>query len=103
MPVRVTRTSFCWLVVGSGMGIAGIFGGVTVNSHSEACDVIELLTKLKKFCPVENRHEIGRENQDSSGALRNASTSTIFDFWGRTGDISAMEGDFNLEEMSNRL
>ncbi len=76
---------------------------MTDNRHLEACDVIELLTKVKKFCPVENRHEMGRENQDSSGALRNASTSTIFDFWGRIGDISAMEGDFNFEEMSNRL
>ena len=47
-------------------------GGVTDNRHLEACDVIEILTKVKKFCPVENRHEMGRENQDSSGALRNA-------------------------------
>ncbi|MFZ4441665.1 MAG: hypothetical protein ACOYOS_24935 [Syntrophales bacterium] len=37
------------------------------------------------------------------GPVRNALTSTILIFWGRTGDISAMEGDFNLEEMSNRL
>ena len=50
------------------MGTAGFFGGVTDNRHLEACDVIELLTKVKKFCPVENRHEMGRENQVGSGA-----------------------------------
>ena len=29
--------------------ISGFFGGMPVNRHSEACDVIELLTEVKKF------------------------------------------------------
>ena len=51
-----------------GYGRLRLFGGMPVNRHSEAYDVIELLTKLKKFCPVENQHEMGRENQESLGA-----------------------------------
>ena len=50
------------------MGVSGILGGVTDNRHLEAYDVIELLTKVKKFCPVENRYEMGRENQVVSGS-----------------------------------
>ena len=50
-----------------GHGSLRFFGGMPVNRNSEACDVIELLTNVKKFCPVENRHEMGRGNQDSSG------------------------------------
>ena len=49
------------------MGASGFLGGVTDNRHLEAFDVIELLTNVKKFCPDENRHEMGRGNQDSSG------------------------------------
>ena len=83
------------------MGTSGFFwGGVTDNRHLEAYDVIELLTKVKKFCPVENRHEMSRENRDSPGAGSQRATSTIL-ILGRTGDIAAMEGDPNLEEVSN--
>ena len=51
------------------MGASGFLGGVTDNRQLEAFDVIELLTNLKKFCPLENRHEMGRGNRDGSGAV----------------------------------
>ena len=50
------------------MGASGFLGGVTDNRHLEAFDVIELLTNVKKFCPVDNRHEMGRGNRDGSGS-----------------------------------
>ena len=66
--IRWESAFFSFIHLGFGHGSLRFFGGVTVNSHSEDFDVIELLTKLKKFCPVENRHEMGRGNQDGSGA-----------------------------------
>ena len=66
--IRWESEFFSFIHLGFGHGSLRFFGGVTVNSHSEDFDVIELLTKLKKFCPVENRHEMGRGKQECLGA-----------------------------------